>query len=116
MGAEIMNYDHQNNGRAYSSPDPRAVGETAVAAVHAVKSVPVRFMGQSGKAMASAHEFPPAFVGGLSRSIPPGADLTGRVFEPAQSLSFQSGHHFLHELASGFPSHSSSSLRRGVKP
>lgn len=115
MGATVVNDYHQNNGLAISNPDPRAVGENVETAAIAVKSGLVRFIMVTRQVLASAHQFPPAFVGGLSRSILPGADLTGRVLRPAQSLSFQSGHHFLHKLASGFPCHASS-FSSGVAP
>jgi hypothetical protein len=102
--------DHQDNGLAISTPDPRAVtGKNACAA-------PVGQVGASSvfivanKAQDSAPPYsnnPRPSIDGLPCAIPPGAQLTGGgISNRSQSFSLQSGHALSHKLASSFPSHS----------
>jgi hypothetical protein len=111
--------DHQDNGLAISTPDPRAVtGKNACAASQEVKSAPdtVFMADQAQDSAPSYSDNPRPSIDGLPCANLPGAHLTGGgISNRPQSLSFQSGDHFPDEFASSFPSQMSS-LPRGVQP
>jgi hypothetical protein len=102
--------DHQDNGLAISTPDPRAVtGKNACAALCGVKLVPDPFLIVASKAQDSAPpvSIPSASIDGLPCASPPGANLAGGgISNRSQPLSFKSGDHFPNEFASSFPTHS----------
>ncbi len=102
VGAEMNN--HQDNGLAISTPDPRAVtGKNACAALRGVKLVPDPFLIVADQAQDSA----PPYSDNLCISCEglPGAQLTGGgISNRPQSFSFQSGDHFPDEFAGSFPS------------
>jgi hypothetical protein len=79
MGAEMN--DHQDNGLALTSRDPRAVtGKNACAALRGVKLVPDPFFIVADKAQESAPPYsdnPRPSIDGLPCATLPGAQLTG---------------------------------------
>jgi hypothetical protein len=92
MGAEMN--DHQDNGLAISTPDPRVVtGKNACAASQEVKLVPDPFLIVASKAQESAPQVssnPRPSIDGLPCAIPPGAHLTGGgISNRSQSFSFK---------------------------
>ncbi|MFN8994338.1 MAG: hypothetical protein ACK5X3_11845 [Pseudomonadota bacterium] len=96
--------DHQDNGLAISTPDPRAVtGKNACAASQEVKLVPDPFFTVADQAQESAPSYSNNLCiscEGLPCAIPPGAQLTGGgISNRPQSFSFQSGHALSHKLA-----------------
>ena len=112
--------NHQDNGLAISTPDPRAVtGKNACAAPIGVKSVPDPFLIVADKAQDSEPPYsdnPRPSIDGLPCATLPGAHLTGGgISNRPQSFSFQSGHGLSHKLASSFPSHSQIASS-GAKP
>jgi hypothetical protein len=101
--------DHQDNGLAISTPDPRAVtGKNACAAPIGVKSAPDPFLIVADQAQDSAPPYsdnPRPSIDGLPCAESPGAQLTGGgISNRSQSFSFKSGDHFPNEFASSFPS------------
>lgn len=110
MGAE-MNQDHQDNGLATTSRDPRAVtGKHACAASPRGQVGAGSVLIMADKAQDSAPSYsnnPRPSIDGLASADSPRAALTGGgISNRPQSFSLQSGHALSHKLASSFLSHS----------